>query len=585
MTTPTTNPLRSRNVGRKLMDYALYAALAAFSFWLMFKTFSYDYEKHLILLSPKIWSDFGATLPLIRSFSFGENWPPEYPIFPGLPIQYHFLFYFVVGKLEQVGVPLHWALNVPSAIGFFGILAMTYAIARNLFNDRRVASLSVIFFLFNGSWAFVQFFQKHPIATTPIANLFSNTEFSAMGPWDGGNVLGVWHLNVFINQRHFTFALGLLMLFIFICFWLKGRSRKVQVGLGLVFGLVIGLLPLLHKPVMLMFAVTMATFFFTLPYLRAFLVVCGSVGAAIVLGLWLMSFSVTGPAQESIAWHPGFTMHGDLAIWDILLFFWNQFGIHTILIPVGMYLAPKRVQQAMIPAVLVFAVAFFFKFSPDVMANHKFINFSLLWMQMLSAYAIVFGYDVLQSKSANKGALGKGLTYFVFGVTALLVVFLLTLSGIIDFLAIANDRYVEIRDIEADQKTSWFFNNTPPDAVILNSSFLYHPASIAGRKVFIGWPYFTTTAGYDHAGRFEVVKEIYSGNDTRRICSLMAKNNIEFLTVQDTSRDRDMAQVNVSYFMDNFSPRYLSEDKAYAVFAAADICLEAGEDPSNGATN
>jgi len=556
----------------RLFDYALYCALLAFSLWLMFKTFSYDRERNLILLSPKIWSDFAATLPMIRSFSFGDNWPPEYPIFPGLPIQYHFLFFYLVGKLEQLGAPLHWALNVPSAIGFFAVLAMLYAIAKKLFNDVRIAILSVTFFLFNGSLSFIQYFAKHPVTTTSLTNFLSGTEFSAMGPWDGGKVLGVWHLNVFINQRHFGVALGLLMCFIFVCFWLRGRSKTTALTFAAIFGILIGFLPLFHKPVMLVFAITMSTFFFTLPYLRILLLTTGMIAGIIVVSLWLMSFNVTGPAQESISWYPGFTMHGDRSLTEVLMFLWYQFGLHCILVPIGMYFAPMRVKQAMIPAFLVFIIAFSLKFSPDVMANHKFINFSLIFMQMLSAYVIVSSYDSLKLFAAGRGRFLRPAAYVLSGVIPMALTSFLTVSGIIDFFAIFNDGYAGIADVGADEKAAWFSANTPPDTVVLNSSLLYHPASIAGRKVFVGWPYFTTTAGYDHDGRFEIVKAIYAGGDQNRICSLMRQHNIGFITVEDTSGNKDLPQINVSYFRDNFSPSYLSSDNKYSIFAVENIC-------------
>ena len=66
----------------------------------MFHTFSYDYENSKILIANQMWSDFAATLPLTRSFSLGDNWPPEYPIFPGSPMRYHYLFFLFVGKLD-----------------------------------------------------------------------------------------------------------------------------------------------------------------------------------------------------------------------------------------------------------------------------------------------------------------------------------------------------------------------------------------------------------------------------------------------------------------------------------------------------
>ena len=83
----------------------------------MFSTFSY--EKGVMEISSKAWSDFANHIPLIRSFSLGNNFPPQYPLFAGPPIRYHFLFYAFAGFLEKTGIRIDYALNIPSILGFF----------------------------------------------------------------------------------------------------------------------------------------------------------------------------------------------------------------------------------------------------------------------------------------------------------------------------------------------------------------------------------------------------------------------------------------------------------------------------------
>ena len=142
--------------------FAVFAFI--FSFWLMTSTFSSNPKAGTFSVAGNVYSDFAANLPLIRSFSKGSNFPPEYPLFPGEPIRYHFLFYLLVGTLEKTGAPLGWALNLPSIFSFWALLLMIYFLAKLLFKSPAVAFLSVIFFLFNGSFAFYHFFQKHPLS-------------------------------------------------------------------------------------------------------------------------------------------------------------------------------------------------------------------------------------------------------------------------------------------------------------------------------------------------------------------------------------------------------------------------------------
>src|SRR5579871_329018 len=147
-----------------LFEIILFIIFLVFSTWLMFSTFSY--EAGSMLIATKAWSDFANHIPLIRSFSFGDNFPPQDPIFAGQPIHYHFVFYQFVGLLEKMGVRIDYALNVPSMLGFFGLLIMIYIFAKKLFRSRAVATLSVLFFLFNGTLSFLEFFKQHPLSNT-----------------------------------------------------------------------------------------------------------------------------------------------------------------------------------------------------------------------------------------------------------------------------------------------------------------------------------------------------------------------------------------------------------------------------------
>ena len=141
-----------KSLKKHLKENLLEICLAVFSFlfssWLMFSTFGY--KNGQMLIATKAWSDFASTIPLIRSFSLGFNFPPQYPLFPEEPIHYHFLFYFLVGFLEKLGVRIDYSLNILSTFGFFSLLIMIYLLAKKLFHSKFVGILSVIFFLFNG---------------------------------------------------------------------------------------------------------------------------------------------------------------------------------------------------------------------------------------------------------------------------------------------------------------------------------------------------------------------------------------------------------------------------------------------------
>jgi hypothetical protein len=181
---------------------------------------------------------------------------------------------------------------------------------------------------------------------------------------------------------------------------------------------------------------------------------------------------------------------------------------------------------------------------------------------------VVKAYDFAAAKFPRAKILSFGMA----GV----LVFFLTLSGVIDFIAIVNKPKNTVRDVAANPQAKWFAENTPRDAIILSSKYLYSPASVAGRKIFLGYGYFTTGAGYDTYGRKRIVDAIYSGGDRDGICRLLQLNNISYVDVEDLKpvAGRRPA-VNVEYFRENFSPEYVSKNGKYEIYSTAAMCGQA----------
>ena len=65
----------------------------------MYKSFGYDEKRHDFRIQRHQIGDFGLHLSLIRSFSWGNNFPVESPFFPGRPFPYHYYFDLFVGLL------------------------------------------------------------------------------------------------------------------------------------------------------------------------------------------------------------------------------------------------------------------------------------------------------------------------------------------------------------------------------------------------------------------------------------------------------------------------------------------------------
>ena len=536
-----------------------------FSTLLMFHTFSYDQKNRSMEIAVKCWSDFGAHIPLIRSFSHGGNFDrmlnfemPEYPIFPGEPIRYHYLFYMVVGFLEKIGIRIDYALNIPSIVGFAGLLSLIGILAYKLFRSYPVAFLSVLFFLFNGSASFLKFFEKNPLSFHSLRDIMTNTAFPSFGPWDSGLVSAFWNLNIYTNQRHLAAGFFLGLSIIALCLFLEKKHWRDQVPYLFISVPILSLLPSSHQPMLIILGLCMMWYIVCFPKLRIFLILSGifSIGAIIVQ---LISYSGN---SSSFSWYPGYLIHTSLTPLSFIVYWFYNLGFHLILIPIGFILAPIRAKKIILPVFILFLVANLFRFSVEIAANHKFFNFCMIFGNMLSAYALVYAWRKLKKMRVPIFAL-----YTIF----ILLIFSMTLSGIIDFFAVVNDRSMPIVDMPKNEIASWIAHNTPNDAIILNTSYLYNPASIAGRSIFLGWPYFPWSAGYNE-NRMPIMDDMYASKNPDVFCPLFQKYSISYITVEEINNDHNLPDIDPRYFLSLGKPLFTARDDTYMIFDTKTIC-------------
>jgi hypothetical protein len=510
--------------------FLLLISLLVFSFWLMFHTFSYDYSSHDLLVSAKVFSDFGSHLPQIRSFSLGQNWPPQYPLFPGEKTRYHFLFYAFVGSLEKIGLGIDYALNIPSALGFFVLGVMILVFSTLVFSSFAVGFLSVIFFLFNGSFSFLDFIHKYPE---------SLKNFASFGPWNGSLISAFWTLNIYTNQRHLalSYAIGLLISLILI-----QQNRKYYFFIGFLAGSLL----LLNQAVFFISALFIFWYFLIDSRSRQPLLFSG-------LGFipWLLITRNLVNISPGIIFHPGYLLSGSLNPASFIQYWFLNLGFHSILIPLSFIFLPRRLKLFAVPLLGLFIVANLWQFSPDMINNHKLFNYFIILGSMFSATVIVR----LWKKNI-----------FV----SLFLSFILTLGGITDLFPVIYDSYIPIPDRGADPDIDYIISNTPPGAVILNSFWFYHPASLAGRPIFNGYSYFTWSYGYNQSQREAETVAIYSATDKRTACNLLLKNHISY--VELSPRMESFIHPNFTTWSDSFIPVYKNSDTNLVLFDVHASC-------------
>lgn len=517
------------------------------SFAIMFGTFGYDKGK--IMIGTHLWSDFAAHIPLIRSFSLGWNFPPEYPIFPNYPIHYHFLFYLIVGMLEKAGLRIDIALNILSTLSFFLLLIIIYKLTVLLFKNRAVGYLSVILFLFNGSFSFIEFFNSNSLKINLLPyKIFTNTQFPSWGPYDGKIVSAFWNLNIYTNQRHLALSFFLTLYAFY--FFLKRETKKEDLSYMsvILIGLISGLCYFLNQSVFLIYLVTLVGFiiFFRQNSRKIIL------SLAITIAVALPQFFYVNSA--GLAFNPtfkfGYLSSNNLTFFNFMYYWIFNLGINLITIPLGFYFASHREKKIFIIFFSFFILGNSFIFTPDIAANHKFFNFFMIAGSMFSAFALI---------KLWKNSLLRPFVLVLF--------ILLTLSGFIEIFPIFNDRKIALPDYKTNETVSWIKNYTNPNSTFLNTSFLYDDASIAGRKIFLGWPYFPWSAGYNTNNRSLEIKTFFGLRNNKKICGFLKKNKIDYISLTSPS---EYFPFDLKYWMANFKPIWTKNNNI--IFSSNKIC-------------
>ncbi len=533
------------------MHGAVLAAIGLFSIWLMWSTF--NTKPGYLVIDSKLFSDFGAHIPLIRSFSLGSNIPPEYPTFPGKPIRYHFLFYMAVGYIERIGVPLGMALNTLSALGFGLLLWMVYKIGFLYSKKVGVGILAVVLVLFNGSLTFIDFFKKHPPNTHTLTDIVTAQHFTNFAPWDGKDIAAFWNLNIYTNQRHLGMGFGLALMVL----WplMKVMAVKKRVSIPWWYWIIVGvaclILPWLHQAALVMVGVI-------------FMVsLAGSLKKILpLLPYYMLCFLLAVPGMAYWRWAGVSTpepMLGfiatDTSPLGLLWFWWRNLGFYLPLIPLLWLIMPKDRRVVFTGFITLFILANLYNFSTDRINNHKLINF--FWIYTAIETALF---------------LNKGLRRWWSLAPALVLLFFLTFSGIIDIFPIINDAHGNNPDVDNIPVAVWIRDTTPPQSVFLTTHYFYHPASIAGRKIYLDYGYFNWSMGYPDGERRHKLPYLFSSTlPLPSVCHLLEQEGLDYVMISPGRGDLGTLEPKNSTFVREGQPVYENEE-GFLIYSVKETC-------------
>ncbi len=194
---------------------SLIAVISAVAFVYFYTCFT---SGNNIRLGFSIFSDFSPHVAITSGFGIGSNFPTQYPHFAGDNIQYHFMFYFLTGNLEALGLPLVWAINLPSVLCMGSALTLLGTLAVLLSSRRSAFLFAPVLVLFRSAW---NVFHQFSELTSAPGGTFSSAikTITQQSTWYGytfRDEWGIWAINVYANQRHLALGIGLVIVLIFL---------------------------------------------------------------------------------------------------------------------------------------------------------------------------------------------------------------------------------------------------------------------------------------------------------------------------------------------------------------------------------
>lgn len=521
----------------------LYTLLAViFTGFLMFLTFKV--VDGCIYVGYSVFSDFAPHLGMIRSFSVSDNFPTQYAHFAGEDIRYHFMFQFMVGNLEYLGMRLDFAFNLPSMFGMIAVYMLLFVLVVRITKNRLCGYLTAFLFTFRSSFTVFRYMAEQSKGNVWEA-LKNNTEF--LGYTQNEN-WGLWNLNVYCNQRHLAFALAMLVLAVLLFFPYvekMGESllavkkekksapayrteqlktlfftktafgvRDVKFAVGM--GIFLGALAFWNGSVLV---ATLAMLFFMAAVSEFRLDYLITAVIALVLYFCQSALFVDG-SVVSPAYYFGFLAENK-TMWGVLLFIVELTGI-VLFIAIAGAMQVKGTKRYMLLVFLVpFVLAFTLSLTGDITVNHKWIMMSLMLVSMFAAIVLA---NLIQSGDWLKR------------VVAVVLLFVLTATGIYDLTTVVkrNENYLVFS--YDDPVTNWIAENATTDDIFLTPYYSLNNVVMGGAMLYYGWPYYAWSAGYDTYTRDANVRDMYEASTSEELEWLMEEHNIRYIIVDHDCR-------------------------------------------------
>ena len=553
-------------------ELILFGLLTAFVTYMMFYVF---YMKEGILYSGlTVYGDYAPHTAMMRSFSMGNNFPTQYPHYGGADVKYHFMFQFLAGNLEYLGMRMDIAYNIVSLTSLTGFLMLLYQLALRITGKMCCGVLTIFLFFFRSGMAFFRFVWEHIQVGNLLETLTENVSF--IGYTTNEN-WGLWNFNVYLNQRHLAFGLLMVTLALYLFMdwleagtmheekgfvWMKERLfskegwRSRNLEQALLMGLFLGL----------------CAFWNGAAVIGGLLILCGFAAFSdgkldyLIMAAVTIFFSylqtkifISGSAMSPQI-YLGFLAE-DKTVWGVVKYLFWMSGVFFLGLLVLVWFMRRRERAILLGFIFPTIFAFVLLMTPDINVNHKYIIISYAFLTIFWAWTICnlwTGERVKRnvkiaderktedieneikketSQSDVKTGRDRKIRKFAGKVLAAILTICLSITGIYDFAVIVKGngpgRRVTV-NMNSDL-TSWLAEHLDKNDLLLTPEYSMNEVTMSGVMLYCGWPYYAWSAGYDTNYRAAQAVTIYTTSDSETLKSTVKQEKITYILFEEGS--------------------------------------------------
>ena len=565
--TKTTEKLISNKKTFK-REAILFGLLAVFITYMMFYVF---YIKDGILYSGlTVYGDYAPHTAMMRSFSFGNNFPTQYPHYGGADVKYHFMFQFLSGNLEYLGLRMDFAYNIVSVASLLGFLMLLYQLALRITGKMCGGVVTLFLFFFRSGMAFFRFAWEHIQAGDLLETLSENTTFIG---YTANENWGLWNFNVYLNQKHLAFGLLLVTLALYLFMdWLEAGTAHKEKGFlwmkNRIFSKEGWKSRNLEQALLMGLFLGLCAFWNGAAVIGGLLILCGfavfsdgkidyAVTAAVTIFFsWLQTKIFISGSAMSPQIYLGFLAEEKTVLGVIKYLFWMS-GIFFLGLAVLVWFMRRRERMILMGFLFPTIFAFVLLMTPDINVNHKYIMISYVFLAIFWAWSVcslwsgslrsdtmkiaVIGAETtgeqrIDAKKLNKSGKSKALR-ITGKILAVVLALCLSITGIYDFVVIIKDngpgRRVTV-NMNSDL-TKWLAENLEKNDLLLTPEYSMNEVTMSGAMLYCGWPYYAWSAGYDTNYRAAQAVTIYTTTDSEELKNVVKQEKITHILFEEGS--------------------------------------------------